>query len=115
MFSLHGSRVNCEVSDIRWNQLMSPKHKDGNEINVQLGKGVFGQCLKKYYKGIPVAVKLFNRLSSSQDVKQEENSMALCYHASIPHIFGVNVTRKPYFVLLDSPLVPFSVPFTVNP
>ena len=68
------------------------KDRDGNETDVQPGQGVFGQCLKKYYKGIPVAVKFFNHLSSSQDVKQEANSMALCYHASIPHIFGVNVT-----------------------
>lgn len=75
------------------------KDKNGNETDVQLGQGVFGQCLKKYYKGIPVAVKFFNHLSSSQDVKQEANSMALCYHASIPHIFGVNVTRKPYFLI----------------
>lgn len=78
---------------------MSPKDKDGNETNMQLGQGVFGQCLKKYYKGIPVAVKLFNHLSSSQDVKQEANIMALCSHASIPHIFGVNVARKPYFLV----------------
>lgn len=75
------------------------KDRDGNETDVQPGQGVFGQCLKKYYKGIPVAVKFFNHLSSSQDVKQEANSMALCYHALIPHIFGVNVTRKPYFLV----------------
>lgn len=37
---------------------MSPKDKDGHEIKVQLGQGVFGQCVKKYYKGIQVAVKL---------------------------------------------------------
>ena len=79
---------------------MSPRDKDGNESDVQLGQGVFGQCLNKYYKGIPVAVKLFNHLSSSENVKQEANSMALCYHASIPHIFGMNVTRKPYFLVL---------------
>ena len=99
MFSLHGSRVHCKVSDITWNQLMFPKDKDRTETDVQLGQGVFGQCLKKYYKGIPVAVKFFNHLSSSQDVKQEANSMALGYYSSIPHIFGVNVTRKPYFLV----------------
>ena len=46
---------------------MSPKDKDGYEIKVQLGQGVFSQSVKKFYKGIPVAVKLFNHLSSSQD------------------------------------------------
>ena len=99
IFSLHGTGENSKVSDIAWNQLMSPKDKDGNETNIQLGEGVFGQCLKKYFKGIPVAVKLFNHLSSSQDVKHEANIMAPCSHPSIPHIFGVNVTRKPYFLV----------------
>ena len=78
---------------------MSPKDKDGNDTNIPLGQGVFGQCLKKYYNGIPVAVKLFNHLSSSQDVKQEANAMAQCSHPSIPHVFGVNVMRKPYFLV----------------
>ena len=94
-----GTGVNPNVSEIEWHHLMSPKGKDGNEIKVQLGQGVFGQCVKKYYKGIPVAVKLFNHLSSSQDVRNEATTMAQCSHASIPHLFGVNFTQKPYFLV----------------
>ena len=89
------------VKSVRENTmtLSSSRHpKDANESDVQLGQGVFGQCLKKYYKGISIAVKLFNHISS-ENVKQEANSMALSYHTPIPHIFGVNVTRKPYFLV----------------
>ena len=44
---------------------MSPTDTNGNETTIELGHGVFGSCQKKYYKGIPVAVKVFNNLSSS--------------------------------------------------
>lgn len=94
-----GSGVSSNVSEIEWDHLMSPKDKEGHEIEVQLGQGVFGQCVKKYYKGIPVAVKVFNHLSSSQDVRNEATTMSQCSHASIPHMFGVNFTQKPYFVV----------------
>lgn len=67
MFTFGGTGVNPNVSEIEWCHLMSPKDKDGHEIKVQLGQGVFGQFVKKYYRVIPVAVKLFNHLSSSQD------------------------------------------------
>ena len=78
---------------------MSPQDKGGNDTTIHLGCGVFGNCQKKYYKGIPVAVKIFNDLSSSQDVKHESAIMACCVHPSIPHIFGLNVTQKPYFLV----------------
>lgn len=78
---------------------MSPQDKDGNDTTIHLGCGVFGSCQKKYYKGIPVAVKVFKDLSSSQDVKHESAIMARCVHPSIPHIFGLNVTQKPYFLV----------------
>lgn len=58
---------------------MSPQDKDGNNTTIHLGCGVFGDCQKKYYKGIPVAVKVFNDLSS-QDVKHESPIMARCIH-----------------------------------
>ena len=49
---------------------MSPQDKDGNDTTIHLGCSVFGNCQKKYlYKGIPVAVKMFNDLSSSHDGK----------------------------------------------
>ena len=99
MFSLHGTRVNTDLSEIPWNHLMSAKDKEGHDTNVQLGQGVFGQCVKKYYKGIPVAVKVFNHLSSSQDVRHEATIMAQCSHSSIPHTFGVNFTQQPYFIV----------------
>ena len=92
MFSLHGTRVNTYLSEIPWNHLMSAKDKEGHDTNVQLGQGVFAQCVKKYYKGIPVAAKLFNHLTSCQDVWHEATIMAQCSHSSIPHTFGVNVT-----------------------
>ena len=78
---------------------MSPTDTDGNIINVHLGHGVFGSCQKKYYKGIPVAVKVFNNLSSVADVQREASVMASCSHSSIPHVFGLNVKQKPYFVV----------------
>ena len=57
MFSLSGTGVNFNVSEIQWHHLISPKDRESHEIKVQLGQGVFGQCVKKYYLGIPVAVK----------------------------------------------------------
>ena len=78
---------------------MSPQDKDGNDTTIQLGCGVFGNCQKMYYKGIPVAVKVFNNFSSSRDVKHEAAIMAQCIHPSIPHIFGLNVTQKPYLLV----------------
>lgn len=91
-FSLADKRVDCNVPEISWNHLVSPQDKDGNDTTIHLGCGVFGSCQKKYYKGIPVAVKVFKDLSSSQDVKHESAIMARCVHPSIPHIFGLNVT-----------------------
>lgn len=97
--------INCvdatcnNVSEINWDQLTSPKDKDGNEGTVHLGHGVFGKCQKRYYKGMPVVVKVFNNLSSSQDVSHEADIMAKCSHPSTPHLFGVNVTQKPYFMV----------------
>ena len=78
---------------------MTPRDKEGNETTVHLGSGVFGSCQKKYYKGIPVAVKVFNNLSSSEDVKHEAAIMAQCIHPSIPHIFGLNLMQKPHFLV----------------
>lgn len=46
-----------------------------------------------------MAVKVFNNLSSSRDVRHEAAVMAKCSHSSLPHIFGVNVTQKPYFLV----------------
>lgn len=120
MFSLGGTAVNPNVSEIEWHHLMSTKDKDGHEIKVQLGQGVFGQCVKKYYKDIPVAVKVFNHLSSSQDVRNEATTMAQCSYASIPHLFGVSFTQKPYFLVsyfmvLAILLVLCIVPYIVNP
>lgn len=101
MFSLLDIRVDstCNVSEITWNHLVSPKDKDGNGTTIQRGHdGVFGECQKMYFKGIPVAVKVFNNLSSSRDVSHEAAAMYQCSHPSIPHTFGVNVTQKPYFL-----------------
>lgn len=78
---------------------MSPKDKDGKLIKVHLGHGVFGVCEKMYYKGIPVAIKKYNNLSSVQDIRHEAAVMERCSHPSIPHIFGVNLTKKPYFLV----------------
>ena len=99
LFSLADTGVSSNLSEIEWHHLMSPKDKEGHEIEVQLGQGVFGQCVKKYYKGVPVAVKVFNHLSSSQDVRNEATTMAQCSHASIPHMFGVNFTTKLFFLV----------------
>lgn len=78
---------------------MSPTDKNGNDKTIELGHGVFGRCQKRNYKGIPVAVKVFNNLSSPRDVSHEAAVMAKCSHSSVPHIFGVNVTQKPYFLV----------------
>lgn len=95
MFSL----LDTSVSEITWNELMSPTDKNGNDKTIELGHGVFGRCQKRNYKGIPVAVKVFNNLSSPRDVSHEAAVMAKCSHSSVPHIFGVNVTQKPYFLV----------------
>ena len=98
-FSLIGTDIITNFPAIEWHHLNAPKDKEGNEKLIQLGEGVFGQCVKKYYKGIPVAVKVLNHLSSLQDVRNEAYTMAQCSHPSIPHLFGVNVTKKPYFIV----------------
>ncbi|PFX15194.1 putative serine/threonine-protein kinase [Stylophora pistillata] len=49
--------------------------------------------------GIPVAVKEYNNLSSTKDIQREADVMARCSHPSLPHIFGVNLTQKPYFLV----------------
>ena len=49
VFSLSGTGVNFNVSEIQWHHLISPKDRESHEIKVQLGQGVFGQCVKKYY------------------------------------------------------------------
>ena len=51
------------------------------------------------YKGIPVAVKEYNNLSSAKDIQLEAAVMARCSHPSLPHMFGVNLTQKPYFLV----------------
>ena len=101
IFCLIGTDVNemPNVPEIEWHKLNSLKEKEGNAVQDQLGEGVFGWCVKKYYKGIPVAVKVLNQLSSAQDVRNEAYTMAQCSHPSIPHLFGVNVTKKPYFIV----------------
>lgn len=93
------SLLDTNVSEITWNDLKSPTDTNGNDTTIELGHGVFGRCEKRYYKGIPVAVKVFNNLSSSRDVRHEAAVMAKCSHSSLPHIFGVNVTQKPYFLV----------------
>ena len=85
-------------SEVTWNDLMLPTDTNGNETTIELGHGVFARCQKRYYKDILVAVKVFNNLSSSQDVSHEAAVMAKCSHSSVPHIYGVNVTQKPYFI-----------------
>lgn len=46
-----------------------------------------------------MAVKVFNNLSSAKDVSHEVAVIAKCSHSSVQHIFGVNVTQKPYFLV----------------
>ncbi|CAH3036887.1 unnamed protein product [Porites evermanni] len=98
-FSLIGTDIITNFPAIEWHHLNASKDKEGNEKLIQLGEGVFGQCVKKYYKGIPVAVEVLNHFSSLQDVRNEAYTMAQCSHPSIPHLFGVNVTKKPYFIV----------------
>lgn len=79
--------------------LKAPKDNDNKEITIHLGHGVFGRCRKMFYKGIPVAVKEYNNLSSAKDIQNEAAVMARCSHPSLPHIFGVNLTQRPYFLV----------------
>ena len=95
MFSL----LDTSVSEITWDELMSPRDKNGNDTTSELGHSVFGRCQKRNYKGIPVAVKVFNNLSSAVDVSHKAAVRAICSHSSVAHIFGVNVTQKPYFLV----------------
>lgn len=55
---------------------MSPKDKDGHEIKVQLGQGVFGQC-EEVLQGHSSGCQIINHLSSSQDVWNEVATMAM--------------------------------------
>ncbi|KAJ7377219.1 spindle assembly checkpoint kinase [Desmophyllum pertusum] len=37
--------------------------------------------------------------TNPRDIRREADVMARCSHPSIPHIFGVNLTQKPYFLV----------------
>ena len=87
------------VTEIPRNQLVVPRDKTGSHSKECLGKGTFGQCLNMYYKGIPVAVKEFNNLSTAHDVRQEALVMSKCSHPSLPHLFGIDLIKKPYLLV----------------
>ena len=87
------------VTEIPRYQLVVPRDKTGSDSKECLGNGTFGQCLKMYYKGIPVAVKEFNNLSTAQDVRQEALVMSKCSHPSLPHLFGIDLIKKPYLLV----------------
>ena len=124
LFSPQGSKSCINIPEISQCQLKAPKDNDNKDITIHLGRGVFGSCKKMYYKGIPVAVKEYNNLSSTKDIQHEAAVMARCSHPSLPHIFGVNLTQKPYFLVsyfygiknkactlyqaLHSPAIPFT-------
>ena len=44
-------------------------------------------------------MKEYNNLSSNKDIQHEAVVMARYSHPSLPHIFGVNLTQKPYFLV----------------
>ena len=54
---------------------------------------------KKVLQGHPSSSEGIQQFSSSRDVSHEAAIMAKCSHPSIPHLFGVNVTQKPYFMV----------------
>ncbi|KAJ7394871.1 hypothetical protein OS493_000706 [Desmophyllum pertusum] len=84
MFSLLDIRVDstCNVSEITWNHLVSPKDKDGNGTTIQRGHdGVFGECQKMYFKGIPVAVKQLK-----QCIKALEDSSTSSVETFLPKV-----------------------------
>ena len=99
IFSFCDTTVGFSGPKISWSELVSPQDKDGKETTVILGSGIFGTCQKRFFKGIPVAVKVFNNLSSSEDVNDEAAIMSLCSHPSLPHLFGLNIEEKPYFLV----------------
>ena len=67
-------------------EIPAPKDKIGND-----SRGTFGKCFKMRYKGIPVAVKEFNNLSTAEAVRHEALMMSKCFHPSLPHLFGMNL------------------------
>ena len=48
---------------------------------------------------MPVAVKEFNNLSTAEAVRHEALVMSKCCHPSLPHLFGINVMKKPYVLV----------------
>ena len=66
-------------------EIPAPKDKIGND-----SIGTFGKCFKMHYKGIPVAVKEFNNLSTAEAVSHE-TLMSKWFHPSLPHLFGMNL------------------------
>ena len=87
------------VTEMPRNLLVAPKDKIGNDSRESLGEGAFGKCFKMYYKGMPVAVKEFNNLSTAEAVRHEALMMSKCCHSSLPHLFGVNLIKKPYLLV----------------
>ena len=87
------------ISEISRNLLVAARDKKGNESKEFLGEGTFGKCFKMYFKGMPVAVKEFNNLSTAEAVRHEALVMSKCCHPSLPHLFGINVMKKPYVLV----------------
>lgn len=87
------------ISKISRNLLVAARDKKGNESKVFLGEGTFGKCFKMYFKGMLVAVKEFNNLSTAEAVRHEALVMSKCCHPSLPHLFGINVMKKPYVLV----------------
>lgn len=42
--------LDTSVSEITWDELMSPTDKNGNDTTIELGHGVFGRCQKRNYE-----------------------------------------------------------------
>ena len=100
LFSPQGIKSDtiANIPEISRCHLKAPKDNDNKDITIQLGRGAFGRCQKMYYKGIPVAVKEYKNLFT-KDIQHEAAVMARCSHPSLPHIFGVNLTQKPFFLV----------------
>ena len=82
------------ISEILRNLLVAPRDKKGNESKEFLGEGKFGKCFKMYFKGMPVAVKEFNNLSTAEAVRHEALVMSKCCHPSLTHLSGINLMKK---------------------
>lgn len=89
----HGSVKSTEILQIE------PGLLQDVEGIAALGKGRFGTVFLKKFRSSPEAVKYFESCTSSKAVENEALFLKQCCHINLPLIYGMNNTRRPFYIV----------------